>query len=361
MFVGHSLAYGLWVKRCAAILAFLVLGAACGDDGSGGADTDSSSSGDPASTGNVDPATSGGPSTTGSSSSSETTDTPPTTTDAPGLCSGTCAPVIPNGWTGPVKAGGNAVDCNGGFADPAGAFFTEFDPGEEDCACDCQPVDAACADTVEVQVWGEGGCAGVPDFTVEVGTTACTPIEGPFPPELSDIGAASELSMDFVTIGPVLVESGTCEGVASFNEGGFADSVQLCAPTVEPSMCEDGGPCIADNTDVCVWQDGEHDCPDGYPEVITGFSGSDDQRECGSCDCGSPEGLCDSSITLQTEACGDVVTATNSDCEMTGNADLAAATYSPGATDITCGGGTGTAPLTGSVEPTNPITICCAR
>lgn len=360
MFVGYSFAYGRWVKRWGAFLAILVLGTGCGDDGSGEAATDGSSSGDPASTGSVDPTTSPGSSTTDPAGSTETTDTPPTTTDGPSSCSGTCAPVVPANWTGPVKAGDNAVDCNGGFADPAGAFFIDFDPGEESCACDCQPVDAACADTVEVQVWGDGGCLGEPDFTVDVGMTACTPIEGPFPVELNDAGGASELAMDFFTIGPVLIESGTCEGVATFNEGGFADSVQLCAPTAEPSMCEDGGPCIADNTDVCVWQEGEHDCPDGYPEAISGFSGSDDQRECGTCDCGTPEGICDSSITLQTAACGDVVSATNADCEMTGNAAVAAGTYNPGDATITCGG-TGTAPITGNVEPTGPVTICCAR
>lgn len=347
------------MKRCGAILAILVLGTACGDDSSGGGATDGSSSGDPASTTAPDPTASGSSSTTDGSASSETTDTP-TATDGPGLCSGTCAAVVPDNWTGPVKAGGNVVDCNGGFADPAGAFFVDFDPGEKSCTCDCQPVDAACSETVEVQVWGEGGCLGDPDFTVNIGTTACTPIDGPFPAELNDGGAASELSMDFFTIGPVAVDSGTCDGVASFNEGGFADSVQLCAPTAEPSMCEDGGPCIADNTDVCVWREGEHDCPDGYPEAILGFSGSDDQRECGACDCGTPEGICDSSMTLQTEACGDVVTATNADCEMTGNADIAAGTYDPGPATITCGG-TGTAPLTGDVEPSGPTTICCVR
>ncbi|MBV1860895.1 MAG: hypothetical protein KUG77_20940 [Nannocystaceae bacterium] len=348
------------MKRWGAFVAVLVLGSACsGDNGSAGSGTDGSSSGEPESTGSVDPTTPESSSTTDGVGSSETTDTP-TTTDSPGQCTGTCAPPVPKGWTGPVKVGDNAVDCNGGFADPAGAFFTDFDPGQDSCSCDCQPVDAACADTVEVHVWGEGGCAGVPDFTVDVGTDACSPIDGPFPPVLNDDGAASELSMDFVTIGPVLVDSGTCEGVATFNEGGFADSVQLCAATAEPSMCGDGGLCIADNTDVCVWQEGEQDCPDGYPEVIVGYGGSDDQRECGACDCGTPEGLCDSSITLQTAACGDVVSATNADCEMTGNADIAAATYEPGPATITCGG-TGTAPISGTVEPTGAVTICCAR
>ncbi|MGH1344589.1 MAG: hypothetical protein ACRBN8_23725 [Nannocystales bacterium] len=348
------------MKRLGSFLAIMVLGTGCGDDSSGGAATDSSSSSsDPASTGDVDPTAPTSSSSTGQDASSETT-APPATTDGPGLCSGTCAAVIPSGWTGPVKAGDNAVDCNGGFADPAGAFFTDFDPGEESCSCDCQPVDAACADTVEVQVWGEGGCAGDPDFTVDIDATACTSIEGPFPASLDDDGAASALSMDFVTIGPVLIESGTCDGVATFNEGGFADSVQLCSPTAEPSMCDDGGPCIADNTDVCIWREGEHSCPDGYPEATLGFGGSDDQRECGACDCGTPEGLCDSSITLQTEACGDILTATNSDCEMTGNANVAAATYEPGPSTITCGG-TGTAPITGDVAPTGPVTICCAR
>ncbi len=338
----------------------LLLGSACGDDGSADSGNGGSSSGEPTSSSGVDPASSGSAGTTDGVVSSETSDGPPGTTNDTNQCTGTCAAAIPGGWTGPVKAGDNAIDCNGGFADPAGAFFTDFDPGETACTCDCQPIDAACADTVEVQVWGEGGCGGAPDFTVDIGTTACTPIEGPFPAELDDEGATSALSMDFVTIGPVLIESGTCDGVGSFNEGGFADSVQLCAPTAEPSMCEDGGLCIADNTDVCVWQAGEHECPDGYPELILGFSGSDDQRTCGACDCGTPEGLCDSSITLQTQACGNGVSATNSDCEMTGNADIAAATYEPGSSTVTCGG-TGTAPLSGSVEPTGPVTICCAR
>jgi len=343
-------------------IAILTLGSAlataCGDDGSAGSGTDGSSSGEPSTSNTPTSAADGSSSAADDSTGAATQGT--TTTDAPGSCTGTCAPVIPAGWTGPVKVGGNAVDCNGGFADPAGAFFTDFDPGEDSCTCDCQPVDAACAETIEVQVWGEGGCAGDPDYTFDLGLTACTPFEGPFPPPLADEGAAEILSQDFVAVGAVVVDSGTCEGTASFNEGGFADSVQLCAPTAEPSMCESGGPCIADNSDVCIWQEGEHDCPDGYADATTAYSGSDDQRECGTCDCGAPTGLCNAVVTLQTDACGGGVDLTNADCVNTGASAVTSATYDPGMPAISCGGGTGTAPISGTVEPSGPVTICCA-
>ncbi len=302
-----------------------------------------------------------GSSNTSSADSSGTSEGDSTTSGSPSNCSGTCAPAIPVGWTGPVKVGGNAIDCNGGFADPAGAFFVDFDPGEDACTCECSPVDPSCAATVEVQVWGDGGCAGPPDYTFDLGTDACASLGDMFPPELDDKGGATPLSMDFFTIGPVVIEGGTCEGVASFNEGGFGDSVQLCAPTAEPSMCDDGGPCIADNTDVCVWQEGEHDCPDGYGIATVGFSGSDDARECGDCDCGTPEGICDSSIVLQTAECGGGAPISNDDCVNSGAAAIENATYDQGESTVSCGGGDGTAPLTGSVEATGPVTICCAR
>lgn len=335
-------------------LVVLCVGTACGDDGSSGGETDSSSSGSPGTTTDA-PTTDPGSSSTTAAAESSTTAVDPT---GPGNCGGTCAPPIPSGWTGPVKSGDNAVDCNGGFADPAGAFFIDFDPGEDSCACDCQPVNATCAATVEVQVWGADGCVGEPDYTAQIDTTACAPFPGPFDAALDDADAPSTLAEDFITIGPVVVDGGTCEGTATFNEGGFGDSVQLCAPTAEPSMCDNGGPCIGDNSDVCIWQAGEHECPDGYPTAIQGFSGSNDERECGTCDCGTPQGICDSSVTLQTDACGAGAEVTNSDCHASGNVPVTAATYDPGDIDVSCGG-TGTAPLMGTVEPTDPVTICC--
>lgn len=345
------------MKRWGAWLAVLVLGSACGDDGSAGG-TDGSSSGDPSSTNDV--TTDAQTSSSSSAADEDSSSSGNFTTVGPSSCSGTCAPPIPAGWDGPVKAGENAVDCNGGFADPAGAFFTDFDAGEDTCTCDCQPVDATCAATVEVQWFGDGGCAGTPDYVADVDATACFTFPGPFPAALDDDGAATTLSMDFVTIGPVVIDGGTCEGTGTFNEGGFTDSVQLCAPTAEPSMCEEGGPCIGDNSDTCIFQEGEHACPDGYPVAITGYSGSDDQRECGACDCGTPTGICDSSITLQTDACGPGPTVSNDDCVNTNASAITSATYDPGEATVSCGG-TGTAPISGTVEPTNPITICCVE
>lgn len=340
-------------------LAVLLMTPACGDDGSSGG-TDGSSTGEPASS-SSDPTSaqstsSGGSADEGSSSSSGT----PNPTGA-GSCSGTCAPPIPGGWEGPVKAGANAVDCNGGFADPAGAYFTDFDPGQETCDCDCQPIDAACEATVEVQVFGEGGCAGEPDYTAEVDDTACFTFQGPFPEALDDAGAPTPLAADFVRITQVLVEGGSCAAEGSFNEGGFNDSVQLCAPTAQPSLCEEGGPCIADNSDTCIFQEGEHDCPDGYPEQTLGFSGADDQRECGECDCGTPEGICGASLSLQDAACEAGTTITIADCLDTGASAITSATFDPGEAEVTCGGGSGTAPISGTVEPTDPVTICCVR
>jgi hypothetical protein len=335
-------------------LAVLCLGSACGDDGSSGAGTDSESSGEPGSSSSpatTEPSTS----TTQAEGSSTTTEVP----TGPSNCGGTCAPPIPAGWSGPVKSVTNAIDCNGGFADPAGAFFTDFDPGEDSCSCACQPMDAACADTVEVQVWGSGGCAGDPDYVANIDTNACSPFPGPFDAALDDPDAPSTLAEDFFTIGPVVIGSGTCEGTATFNEGGFGSSIQLCAPTAEPSMCEDGGPCIGDNSDVCIWQEGEHACPDGYSAAVTAYSGSDDQRECGTCDCGTPQGICDASVQLQTDACGAGVTISNDDCTNSGNIAITAATYDPGTPAISCDGGTGTAPISGTVEPIGAVTICC--
>ncbi len=347
------------MKRWGAWLAVLLVGSACGDDGSSGG-TDGTSTGDPSSTSNVTTNAESSSSSSGvdGSGSSTTTTGSPT---GPSSCSGTCAPPVPGGWTGPIKVGSNAVDCNGGFADPAGAFFTDFDPGEKECMCDCQAGDAACAATVEVQVFGDGGCLGDPDYTFDLGMTACTPFEEPFPATLDDAGEAATLSMDFFTIAPVLIEGTACEGTATFNEGGFLDSVQLCAPTAEPSLCDDGGPCIADNSDVCVWQEGEAECPEGYPAAITGYSGSNDERECGDCDCGTPSGICDSSIALQTDACGAGQTVTNADCINSGATAVTSATYTPGDQMLSCDGGTGTAPISGSVEPTDPVTICCVE
>lgn len=341
-------------------LAIVLIGSACGDDGSSGG-TDGSSSGEPASSTGDTPTTAGSSSSGGSpdEGSSSSSGTPNPT--GPSSCSGTCAPPIPSGWEGPVKTGANAVDCNGGFADPAGAFFSDFDPGQEACDCDCQPVDAACAATVEVQVYGAGGCAAEPDYVANVDDTACFTFEGPFPAALDDPAAPTVLAADFFSIAPVLVEGGTCAAEGTFNKGGFNDSVQLCAPTAEPSLCDEGGPCIADNSDTCVFQEGEHECPDGYPVQTLGFSGADDQRECGECDCGTPEGLCEASLTLQTDACGAGTTITNADCLDIGNTAITSATYDPGEATITCGGGTGTAPISGTVEPTNPVTICCVE
>ena len=349
------------MTRRDATLGLLVLCLACGDDG--GADTDASDASTAASSATSDGAgvtTEPGGSSTTDAADVSSSDGGQVTTVGPGSCSGECAPPIPSGWTGPVRVGANAVDCNGAFADPAGAFFTDFDAGEDECTCNCGPVDVTCAPTAELLIYGEGGCAGDADLTVEVSTTACNPIEGPFPASLDDAGAATTLEQDFFSIAPVLVTGGTCDGEASFNEGGFGGSVQLCGPSAEPSMCDEGGPCIQDGSNVCIWQEGEHECPEAYPAETMGFGGSMDERECGACACGEPTGICDSSIDVQFgPACETGFTVTNADCTNSAKIAVDQATYNPGDITVECGG-SGTAPISGEVAPTNPVTICCA-
>jgi hypothetical protein len=95
-------------------------------------------------------------------------------------------------------------------------------------------------------------------------------------------------------MGPISIQQGICppRGTATLPRATFQDNVWFCPVPVRPQGCPEGSQCLrAAGPRACLLLDGGATCPAGT--VQRGgdwFEGVDDQRRCGACTCGPPEG-----------------------------------------------------------------------
>lgn len=255
-------------------------------DGSTGSDAggDSGSDDDGTSTGSDDGETSG----TGGTGT--TTDS---TTSAL-ACTGECVDPVPQGWQGPVAiaslAGDTAPGCSGDYPGPAFVAYETLDVPNGMCACECgEPQGTSCASTLDVSY-------GNTLLDCEAGTVpsvgpSCTVID-PVPVDTDNrywkaIPTGPSGGSCTPTLTPVL-GAPSWETAYSGCEGGLSqepceDPEDLCmTPPTEP---------LAEA--ICIWQDGDVDCPEGDYGVKTLLHGDyEDSRDCEACMCGDPTGTC---------------------------------------------------------------------
>lgn len=252
---------------CASSLAFAV---GCGDSGSGGSGGDGGSGASGAEGG------SGGQGGVGGGSS---------------CLKGICV-VVPDGWLGPLQLETDEFDPTCGEDYPITnlvGFVGEILEAEEaECTCSCgEAAGATCEGDLTLTGHDAAACGGdacVGEETLEAG--ACVPVSQ----------GACALSKDIVAPAPDLAAASCApEATTVVAPAKWTERARICGID-PPAKCGDGV-CVADDT-VCVAQEGDVECPEGFEEKTLVYGGADDTRGCSECTCGAVTGTtCEGTMT----------------------------------------------------------------
>ncbi|MEM6991086.1 MAG: hypothetical protein AAF721_11330 [Myxococcota bacterium] len=362
---------------CGLVLGSLVLpGVGCnGDDDPGGG----TSSGDGGGPMTMTLTTMGGltsPPTTdddGSGTTGDTTaavdETGGSTTDG-GIaeCPGLCVELAPAGWQGPVATIDTDTEeedptCPEGYAVHAVEAFDDFEATDAICDCDCDEVTGALCDMLGTVVdhGASADCGGPELDSTNLANDVC--VDLPFP------------AGSFTRLEPVeILATGACFPISATElpEPTFGTRVTACEPNVmrgfscdevENMGCVTSTPPPPLAQRMCIWREGEHDCPEdtAYIDDRILYDGFEDDRGCTECTCDSPVGVCDNaSASLYTSTnCTTGLTAMMTGegfCEPVEQATATArfvsgnpSTFCP-ASDVEA---------TGEVVPSDAVTLCC--
>lgn len=350
-------------------------GSATGDHGTSAGSGSHSGSGsggttDAGTTGGAGSSTGGSSATTDGASGGHTTGTEET-------CAGSCVPVLPGGWNGPIAMfvgafGDASPTCSGEFPVGSLSLVGSPDEGLHECECACEVQDAACEELV-VGRWTEEGCDGVFNEGMRdwdgVVDRACEFLPGDLP-----IGEAWKLGIN----DPPGV-TGSCQKVDEdhIDDVSWAERFVGCEPAAPPVQldCSPGRVCVPTPEapfakSHCIYAPGANvPCPSGsYEYAGTFFQSATDTRTCSACgSCqGSPSGTCEGTVEIYVSECPETgfpagqLTLGSSLCDEFGtnhSDDLAVvADIAPSAS---CSPPTGGEPQ-GTVAYEGPITVCCS-
>lgn len=254
----------------------------------------------------------------------------------------------PEGWHGPdalmlVPVEQEPALCPAPFVELGLSFRTDLRASDAVCACDCAPSEneAVCARTATVRVYDsldEGCTADNVTYSVQVAG------------ECGEIEMIRDRPVT-VTPNPRPVPGATCEAVPTTERSpvSWDQAASLCAlPSPAP-----------DDALVCVWTEGDVECPGTFDARHVLFDGVDDTRGCTECTCADGSVACDATVTLRVnENClGDLNdVGAGGDCLdagfLTRGVDMAW-----GDPVVTCEPTVVTP--TGRASGANPVTACC--
>ena len=290
-------------------------------------------------------------------------------------CPGPCVPLPPLGWSLPVLlwAGPRfeAPECP---ADRASVVHYEghADPNEPpECpSCSCEPPTAACELpsilTVGTQTCGvEDPAPLLYDYSGLVPDPTICVTDNPFPAGL----------IYSLAIGPLTMKESDCKPVATqpprSGDAAWRTFARACGSGASPCL-NPAALCIttaspAPGFSQCLYQQGEHECPSGYPDRRVFYDEISDARRCSECSCGAPEGgECSAYVTLYQDATCTLLamarTVTSKSLWACGDFTVGyalrgktstAPSYEPGWCDPSGG------ERVGSVELLGPSTFCC--
>lgn len=312
-----------------------------------------------------DTETSGVVDSSGSESGSSTT----TTGEPPMFCPDThqCVGEAPEGWSGPGLLAQIAADaerppgCPSEFPDEDLRAFDGLVADAANCNCTCGPANGAgCENSTTLHYWADAAdCVTGTDLTLSVFGGACNNLPAQFPGET------------YWLIEPVQASGGACVPTTTeqIEDPAWTSQVIACdgADVIE-DVCASGRVCVPRSEDkafdgeVCIWRDGEHDCPDGYERDSTVFNEVDDQRACAACSCSDPAGICDDAdVTMRAESnCVPPNAGTleaNGECQQTFSAQTSSVLFDPGEPSAFCNPSEPEA--IGEAVGTDPTTVCC--
>ncbi|WP_281320020.1 hypothetical protein [Polyangium sp. y55x31] len=276
----------------------------------------------------------------------------------------TCVDEAPAGWSYTWAAEGDVVpaSCEAGagaevlFTDPAGAA--------ECSACTCGTLEGAACSTPGLQCHtNTGNCFGNGEsWTGAFQNGACAK-----PTNLLGLSISLSCRLN----GTAMVTSpGSCPpSVSDFqNKEPFAGKIAACGAKTSNGGCGAGSACApkpaADTESLCLRQEGEHACPDGFTQIVS-YKNATDTRACSACAC-EPDATCmggqyrffDYDMCM---AGGDNPIAVDSGTCRNVSAPLDSNTWSVQQVPATPSGScvpTGGAP-TGELTPEGAVTFCC--
>ena len=299
--------------------------------------------------------------------------------DAGETCSGECVPLAPAGWSdamllwsGPVFA---VPKCPDRAPSPYYQGWTDLVSGG--CGeCSCEAPTGSC-ELPTVFVASSETCPGDGPGAAHTFFTAPDPWDG----SCTDQGAipAGQLCngvpcVRSLTIDPLVVTESTCTPsditvpksswqTAALACRGIAmppctDPGMICVPTAEPPP---------EDFSLCLYREGDRDCPFGWPDKHVFFESFDDSPVCTPCTCSDPMGgECSALVSVyQDGGCSMVLTAnfvTSADPASCKDVPAGAPLGSKGVTDVSYQPGScipSGGDLVGDPIPLAPSTFCC--
>ncbi|MEM9458174.1 MAG: hypothetical protein AAGF11_28625 [Myxococcota bacterium] len=209
-----------------------------------------------------------------------------------------CIARAPEGWAGPFawleRPVAQPIACAAPWDEPLIEAFSEISAPAARCGCECGSFIVGNCLPGSVTHYEGAGCVGdVLDITeLEPG---CNVLQ---PPESSTGSFRFESP----------ITRGVCGVIPSMTleEPSFLNHHVACGGQPLPLACPNAMWCVPRPDDpfyprVCIWHEGDQDCPAGgpYSESQRLFRSIDDSRDCMPCSCTLPRGPCvDTSLSL---------------------------------------------------------------
>lgn len=292
-----------------------------------------------------------------SDNSSDSSSDDSTTTGGPPSCDGMCM-VAPEGWNGPILA----YEVPSGEADPGcgGVFGTEVarhgaDPNAPAAVCGCEcgvPIGSSCT---------------TPSLRYHLNSNGCDVNVGAYIALQPGCNNITDLDPATFRLGEPVFTGGICLPVPTTElpPAEFASDVVFCSAELDSIGCMPEASCVPNvESPICVWAEGEQECPADFPVSQTLYTAFEDTRACGACECGDAEGACEmNDVYLYPDSDQCVVA-----FEPVGSVEPGGCTeydddtqsihFDPPVPVSACAPSLG-AP-TGEVVPTGAVTMCCA-
>ncbi|MDC0749180.1 hypothetical protein [Polyangium mundeleinium] len=277
----------------------------------------------------------------------------------------TCVDEAPSGWSYAWTAEGDTPppSCGNGpapeelFTDPAGAAACS--------ACTCGDLQGAACSMPGLQCHpNSNSCFGGGESWTSAFQNGATCVK---PTDL--LGFAGLLSCR-LNGSAMVTTPGICPPSASDfqNKEPFAGRILACAAKTSNGGCGAGAACAPkpamDTESLCIRQEGDHACPDGFSQVVS-YKSATDTRACSACSCAPPTTCTGGQYRffdydMCTEGGDNPIAVDSNTCRNVG-ASLDSNTWSIQQVLATPSGvctATGGQPI-GELSPEGAVTFCC--